>query len=107
MFDLIPETNHYTKFVRQKMLLIHYSKTAVYKYPFFPYKLLEWNKHDRNKQQSKTIPSYRNSLLKIGRPTAKPSYNIPNPTGLKLLTRLRLRISHLHEHKFIAMSETM
>ena len=89
------------------MLLTYYSETAVCKYPFFPYKLLEWNKHDQNKQQSKTMLSYRNSLLKIGRPTAKPSYNIPKPTGLKLLTRLRLRISHLHEHKFIAMPETV
>ena len=44
--------------------------------------------------------SYRNSSLKIGGPTPKPVYNIPNPTGLKLLTSFRLGISHLNEHKF-------
>ena len=27
-------------------------------------------------------------------------YNVYNPSGLKLLTRLRLGFSHLHAHKF-------
>ena len=44
--------------------------------------------------------SFRNSLLKTDWPTAKPVYNIHNPTGLKLLTMLRLGLSHLNEHKF-------
>ena len=43
--------------------------------------------------------SFRNALLKIGQPTPKPVYNIHDPNGLKLLTRLRLRLSHLNEHK--------
>ena len=54
----------------------------------------------KNIQQSKTIMSFRNPLLKIGWPTPKPVYNIHNPTGLKLCTRLRLRLSYLNEHKF-------
>ena len=29
-----------------------------------------------------------------------PLYNIHNPSGIKLLTRLRLGLSHLNEHKF-------
>ena len=44
--------------------------------------------------------SFRNALLKIGQPTPKPVYNILDPNGLKLLTRLRLGLSHLNEHKF-------
>ena len=44
--------------------------------------------------------AFRNSLLKNGRPTAKPVYNIQNPNGLKLFTRLRVGLSHLNEHKF-------
>ena len=58
------------------------------------------NKLDKNLQQSKIIKSFRNPLLKIGQPTPKPVYNIHNSTGLKLLTRLRLRPSHVNEHKF-------
>ena len=44
--------------------------------------------------------SYRNSLLKTGRPTPKLIYNIHNPTSLKMLITLRFRLSHLNEHKF-------
>ena len=42
----------------------------------------------------------KHSLLKIGQPTTKPTYNIHNPIGLKFLTRLRLGLGHLNEHKF-------
>ena len=44
--------------------------------------------------------SLRNTLLKIGWPTPNPVYNILDPNGLKLLTRLRLRLSQLNQHKF-------
>ena len=44
--------------------------------------------------------SFRNALLKIGRPNPKPVYNILDSNGLKLLTRLRIGLSHLNEHKF-------
>ena len=34
------------------------------------------------------------------KPTANSVYNCHNPTGIKLITRLRLGLSHLREHKF-------
>ena len=34
------------------------------------------------------------------RPCANSIYNIHNPCGIKLLTRLRLGLSHLRDHKF-------
>ena len=66
----------------------------------FPHTILEWNKLDVQIRRSESFLSFKNSLLKIGRPTAKPTYNIHNPIGLKFLTRLRLGLSHLNEHKF-------
>ena len=39
-------------------------------------------------------------LLKFIRPKCCPVYKIFDPVGLKLLTRLRLNLSHLREHKF-------
>ena len=39
-------------------------------------------------------------LVKRIRPLAAPVYNIHNPLCLKLLTRLRLGLSHLNEHRF-------
>ena len=67
-------------------------RTDVYKYSFFPHTILEWNKLDKNIQQSKTIMSFKNSLLKIVQLTPKPVYNKHNPTGLN--------VHHLNEHKF-------
>ena len=39
-------------------------------------------------------------LLHFIRPCANIIFHIHNPLGIKLLTRLRLGLSHLHEHKF-------
>ena len=39
-------------------------------------------------------------MLKIIHPSANPMYDIHSPLGLCLLTRLRLGLSHLNEHKF-------
>ena len=50
----------------------------------------------RNSQSS----VFRNYLLKKFRAKVCPLYNIQNPSGIKLLTRLTLRLSHLNEHKF-------
>ena len=55
---------------------------------------------DRKIRQSSTLLNFRNSLIKIGRSAPKPVYNIHNSNGLKLMTRLRLGLSHLNEHKF-------
>ena len=44
--------------------------------------------------------TFRDVLIKIGRPILKPIYNVHNPIDLKLLTRLRLGLSHLNQHKF-------
>ena len=51
-------------------------------------------------KRSEYFESLESSSLKIGRPTAKPTYNIHNPIGLKFLTRVRLGLIHLNERKF-------
>ena len=68
---------------------------------FFPFMYnRRINKLDKNMQQSKTAMSYRNSLPKIFRTIPKPIYNMHSRTGLKVFSRLRLRLSHLNENKF-------
>ena len=77
-----------------------YCRTDVFKYSYFPHTILEWKKRDMYIRRSGSFLSFKNSLLKIGWPTAKPTYNIHNPIGLKFLTRLRIGLSHLSKHKF-------
>ena len=55
--------------------------------------------------RSESFLPFKNSLLKIGLLTAKPTYNIHNPIGLKFLTRLRLELSHLNKHKIKEISK--
>ena len=43
---------------------------------------------------------FKKSLLKFIRPSQAYVYNVNDYVGLKLLTRLRLNLSHLYEHKF-------
>ena len=59
-----------------------------------------WNQLDPVIQNSSSIEIYKRALLKFSRPTSSNVYKIHHPRGLKLLTRLRLGLSHLRQHKF-------
>ena len=67
---------------------------------FFPSIITEWNKLDRDIRNSDSLNVFKLSLLKFVRPLANSVFEINNPYGLKLLTRLRLGLSHLRYHKF-------
>ena len=43
---------------------------------------------------------FKKELLKFIRAESNSAYNINDTKGLKLLTRLRLGLSHLGDHKF-------
>ena len=46
------------------------------------------------------ISKFKKSLLKCKSPSQAYAYNVNDYVRLKLLTRLRLNLSHLYEHKF-------
>ena len=81
LFNMIPQSNHRYNTQSSEDVTTFYCRTDVFKYSYSPYNI-------------------KNYLLKTGWPTAKPTYNIHNPIGLKFLTRLRLELSHLNKHKF-------
>ena len=59
-----------------------------------------WNQLDPNIKNYSSIEIFKRALLSFIRPKAANVYMIHHPRGLKLLTRLRLGLSHLREHKF-------
>ena len=61
---------------------------------------MKWNKLDVTVKRLESLQSFKSFLLKLDRPTAKPTYNIHNPIGLKLFTRLRLGLSDRNEYNF-------
>ena len=76
-----------------------YCRTDAFKYSFLPYFISEWNKLDPDLRNAKSYSTFRKSLLKTGRPRPNHIYKIHDPLGLKLLTRHRLGLSHLNEHR--------
>ena len=75
-------------------------RTGCFKYSFFPSTFNDWFRLDINIRNSQLISLFKSRLLSFIRPNQSNIYNIFDPIGLKLLTRLRLGLSHLNEHKF-------
>ena len=74
-------------------------RTDAFKYSFFPWTINELNKLNFNIWTS-SFNIFRANLIKIIRPIPNSVFGIFNPLGLKLITRLRLGLSHLNEHRF-------
>ena len=77
-----------------------FCRTEVFLNSFFPSCVKEWKKLECNIRQSDSYFQFRNSLLKIIRPTQNSIFDVCDSEGIKLLTRLRLGLSHLNKHKF-------
>ena len=67
---------------------------------FFPSTIIEWNNLDPNLRNSVTYGTFKNTVLKYIRPSANSVFKCHDSKGIKFLTRLRLGLSHLREHKF-------
>ena len=67
---------------------------------FFPSVVIEWNKPDQNIRNSQNLFIFKKKILKFIRPSGNSVSRCHNPKGIKLLTRLKLDLSHLREHKF-------
>ena len=79
---------------------IPFIRTERFKSTFFPSCVLNWNQLDPDIQNSPSLDLFKRALLTFIRPKAVNIYRTHHPRGLKLLTRLRLGLSHLREHKF-------
>ena len=63
----------------------------------FPYTIchtLDWNI-----KNSESIETFKNRILSFIRPSQNSTFNCHNPKGIKLLSRLRLGLSHLRKYK--------
>ena len=97
--QLLPKGTHPYNTRNSDDITTFQSRTETFKFSFFRWSIVEWNKFDLQIRNSSYLV-FRNYLIKKIRPLAAPEYNIHNPLGLKLLTRLRLGLSHLNNHRF-------
>ena len=66
---------------------------------FFPSVKSEWNKLSLKICNSTSLEIFKKYLLNFIRLNSNCVFNINNPLGLRLLTRLRIGFSHLKEYK--------
>ena len=67
---------------------------------FFPATITEWNDLDYSLRNAPSINVFKKNILKFIRLGPNKVFNIYNPYGLKLLTRLHLGLRNLRGHKF-------
>ena len=96
--NLIPKCEQTIR-TRNKHKPSYHCRTDCFKYSFFPSTLNDWFKVDENMRNPGSIAIFKSRLLSFTRPVQSNIYRIFDPKGLKFLTRLRLGLSHLNEHK--------
>ena len=74
--------------------------TDYFKNSFFPSTVLEWNKLSPEIRNSESVHIFKRKIKKGVSIDKCSIFNIHDPKGIKLLTRLRVGLSHLREHKF-------
>ena len=67
---------------------------------YFPSIVTEWNNLDKSIRNSESFSIFKKNILQFIQPSPNSIFNCHNPKGVKLLTRLRLGVSHLRDHKF-------
>ena len=74
------------------------SRTKSFSKTCFPLCIEEWNKLNPEIRNAKSIYKFKKSI--ITEKLENSLYNVNDPIGVKLLTRLRLQFIHLNEYKF-------
>ena len=100
LYHLIPKQSTSYSTRNSKNLPAIKANHCFFKNTFFPSTVIEWNKLDSNIRCSPSYKLFRKQILEFIRPQPKSIFNAPNSLGLTYLTRLRVGLSHLHEHKF-------
>ena len=100
LFQLVPSPN-IRYFARNSENIPHFrTKQDFFKNSFFPTTIKEWKNLDPHIRKSKSISIFKINILKFIRPKPNNVYYCNNPKGTRLLTKLRLGLSHLCKHKF-------
>ena len=98
LFNLIPvrTSNYRTRNTDDAPYFRH----NFFKNSFFPSALIELNKLGSRLRKVKSFTDFKKNILGFIGPNADSVFNCNSSKGLKFVTRLRLGLSHLREHKF-------
>ena len=99
LFNVIPSKNTSRPTPGSDNIPLLGTKHNFFQNSYFPVTIKKWNRFDIDIRESDSISIFKKRILSFIRPNKV--LNSHNPQGLKLLTRLRLGLSHLIYHKFM------
>ena len=106
LFNLILNSTHAYQTKTLGNIPTYQCSTDTFNHSFFPWTIATWSKiQPETRNASLTV--FNKHLLKEIHPVHHSFYNICYPNGLKLLTGLRLGLSHLNEIDFIITLKTV
>ena len=100
LFNIIPIRNPAYSTRNHVNIPLFKTNHNFFKNSFFPSTIIKWNNLDPELKNSDTYGTFKNAILKFISPSPKSAFECHNLQGIKFLTRLRLGLSHLCEHKF-------
>ena len=100
LYNIIPKPQAFISLRNHNNIPHIFCRTDFFQNSFFPSCIKEWNKLNPEITAIKSLNSFRNTLIKSVKPIPNSVFDACDPHGLKLLTRLRVGLSHLREHKF-------
>ena len=100
LFKLIPEKTHAYATRNVDNSPCFKNRHNFFKNSFFPSTIIKWNNLDPTLWNLKRFVVFKNSILKFVRPSPSNVFNCNSYKGIRLITRLRVGMSHLGEHKF-------
>ena len=83
------------------------AKIEQFKYSVFPFCINEWNKMDNLIKKSAKIKFFKSMLIKLFSLLERSLFSIHDPIGVKLLTTLQFKFSHLYKNKFCHISRIL
>ena len=100
LFQLVPlSTSRYLTRNSDNVSQVR-TKHNFFKNSFFPSTINEWKNLDPDIRNSEVVGFFKIKILKFIWPKPNSIYNYHNPKRIRLVTRLRLGLSHLCKHKF-------
>ena len=100
LYRLIPQHHNLFNLRNQHLIPEIFCRTNIFCDSFFPTVIKEFNKLNPHITHQLSFYSFRKFLSKSIRPIPNFLFDAYDPHGIKLLTRLRVGLSHLREQKF-------
>ena len=100
LYQLIPQAYNLFNLRNQHLVPQIFCRTNIFSDSFFPSAIKEFHKLDFQISHNSSFQSFRKFLVKSIRPVPNSLFDDNDPLGVKLLTRLRVGLSHLKDQKF-------